>query len=135
MKSQSVVVALASLLFVACAGPEGGGEGQDLSTVEQKSLVGEPVVATWELGGWKESINSMGDGFIAQRGAGFDCWSVGMKCFRSLVKTGTNTYSGECGVCSGSSVVWGPVSITVSGDGNWLTQYCQGSTSTWARVP
>ncbi|AFE06164.1 hypothetical protein COCOR_05047 [Corallococcus coralloides DSM 2259] len=135
MNSQFMGTAIASLLFVACGAPEGDVAGQEIGAIEQKSIAGEPLVSGWQNGDWIQTIYADGNGYITQRGPGFDCWSVGDKSFRNLVKTGTNSYSGECGLCSGLSVTWHSVAIVVSSDGLWMTETCGGSTSSWYKVP
>ena len=135
MKSKFMGTAVASLLFVACGAPEENAAEQKTGTIEQRSIAGEPLVAGWQIGDWIQTIEADGNGYITQRGPGFDCWSVGERSFRNLVKTGTNSYSGECGLCSGLSVTWHSVSITVSSDGLWMTEVCDGASSTWAKVP
>ncbi|NBD12255.1 MULTISPECIES: hypothetical protein [Corallococcus] len=81
-----------------------------------------------------QTIDASGNGYMSVVASGFPCWSVGSQSFRGLVKTGANTFSGECGICSGGSVVWVPVSIVVTSDGSSMTEYFSGTSSTWSRI-
>jgi hypothetical protein len=72
---------------------------------------------------------------MSQVSSGYPCWEVGSQSFRNLVETSPLHYSGECGICNGYTVEWVPVSIVVSTDHLWMTEYFNGTSSTWARVP
>ncbi|GMT98640.1 hypothetical protein KH5H1_27590 [Corallococcus caeni] len=135
MKFLSAVVALSSLFVMACGGPEAMPESPAVGSAEQAVLTaGDSLIGSWQNGSWVQTIYVSGDGYMTSVASGYPCWSVGSKSFRDLVKTSTNEYTGECGICDGTSVVWVPVSITVSTDGLWMTEYFNGTSSSWYKT-
>jgi hypothetical protein len=135
MNSFRAIVVLLSLFAVACGGSANEAGNSDApSTLKAALNAGEPVIGSWKNGAWVQTIDATGNGYITKVGTGYHCWSVGAQSFRNLVQVGPNAYSGECGTCSGSSVVWGPVYITVTADGGWMTEYFNGTSASWYKI-
>ncbi|WNG50937.1 hypothetical protein F0U60_47520 [Archangium minus] len=137
MKSPGALVVFLSLLTMACGGPVNEAGNPDVPGSLRAELdAGDSVIGSWANGGWVQTIDATGNGYMSKVASGYPCWSVGAQSFRNLVKSSSNpnVYSGECGICQGTTIVWVPVSITVSTDGKWMTEYFNGTSSSWYRI-